>query len=127
MARCIDAEIAEKSLRQYAEQKHANGEIELANGILKAVCKLKTLPAADVKEVVRGKWIKFELEYDEEEKVEMLSCKLPDDEEEIIVTDGKNVWEDTFLRDVGECYLDSGYEFITGVTHWMPLPEPPKE
>lgn len=26
------------SLRAYAEQKHANGEVELANGILKAVC-----------------------------------------------------------------------------------------
>ncbi|WP_304508936.1 hypothetical protein [Anaerotignum sp.] len=47
--RYIDAEIAEKSLRQYADQKHANGEIELANGILKAVCKLKTLPAAELK------------------------------------------------------------------------------
>ncbi|WMI81922.1 hypothetical protein [Anaerotignum sp. MB30-C6] len=57
MARYIDADIAEKSLRQYAEQKHANGEIELANGILKAVCKLRTLPSADVKEVVRGGWI----------------------------------------------------------------------
>ncbi|WMI80922.1 hypothetical protein [Anaerotignum sp. MB30-C6] len=54
MSKYIDAEIAENSLRQYAEQKHANGEIELANGILKAVCKLRTLPSADVKEVVRG-------------------------------------------------------------------------
>ncbi len=88
-------------------------------------CPLWNALAADVKEVVREGWIKFELEYDEEEKVEMLSCKLPDDEEEIIVTDGKKVWEDTFLRDVDECYLDSGYEFITGVTHWMPKPLPP--
>lgn len=27
-----------KRLRDYAEQKHYNGEVELANGILKAVC-----------------------------------------------------------------------------------------
>lgn len=58
MAKYINIETAENSLRQYAEQKHANGEIELANGILKAVCKLKTLPSADVKEVVRGKWVR---------------------------------------------------------------------
>ncbi|WMI81824.1 hypothetical protein [Anaerotignum sp. MB30-C6] len=58
MNKYIDTDIAEKSLRKYAEQKHANGEIELANGILKAVCKLRTLPSADAKEVVRGKWEK---------------------------------------------------------------------
>ena len=56
MARYINIETAENSLRQYAEQKHANGEIELANGILKAVCKLRTLPTVDVKEVAREKW-----------------------------------------------------------------------
>lgn len=27
-----------KRLRDYAEQKHYNGEVELANGILKAIC-----------------------------------------------------------------------------------------
>ena len=45
-----------KKLREYAEQKHRNGEVELANGILKAVCFLKSesnIPAAyDVEKVV---------------------------------------------------------------------------
>ena len=65
MPKYINAENAENTLRQYAEQKHANGEIELANGILKAVCKLKTIPAADAKEVVRGKWVGQSSDYED--------------------------------------------------------------
>lgn len=34
---------------------------------------------------------------------------------------------DTCFHDYGEIYLDGGYEFFTEVTHWMPLPAPPKE
>lgn len=45
-----------KKLREYAEQKHRNGEVELANGILKAVCFIKNegnIPVAyDVGKVV---------------------------------------------------------------------------
>ena len=33
---------------------------------------------------------------------------------------------DEYYDDDG-CYLDSGYEIGTEVTHWMPLPEPPKD
>lgn len=43
-------------LRNYAEQKHCNGEVELANGILKAICfieKEENIPTAyDVEKVV---------------------------------------------------------------------------
>lgn len=71
-----------------------------------------------------NEWIVFSLEYDEDTKTHILSDALPEDEQEILVTDGKKVWLDTFLID-GECYLDSGVEIVLDATHWMPLPEPP--
>ena len=52
----ISRDFTVKALREYAEQKHAGGETELANGILKAVCflqKEENVPTAyDVEKVV---------------------------------------------------------------------------
>lgn len=49
-----------KRLRDYAEQKHYNGEVELANGILKAVCFIEheeNIPTAyNVDAVVDALW-----------------------------------------------------------------------
>lgn len=70
-------------------------------------------------------WIPFTLEYDEDEKMEILQGRLPDNEQDILVTNGKEVWQDTFLND-GECYLDSGNDLADVVIAWMPLPNPPK-
>ena len=79
-------------------------------------------------------WIPFEeKEADEDEKEAygceyMLCCKLPDEDEEILVTYvNGNVGEDIFLRDGYECYLDSGAEFITEAIAWMPKPQPYKK
>ncbi len=54
----LSLETIEKTLRQYADQKHSKGDISTANGILTTLCRLEQVkPTADVKEVVRGKWI----------------------------------------------------------------------
>jgi hypothetical protein len=78
-------------------------------------------------------WIPFEeKEADEDEREEygceyILCNKLPDEDEEILVTYfSGHVGEDTFLRDGYECYLDSGMEFITEAIAWMPKPKPYK-
>ena len=45
-----------KELRNYAEQKHYGGEVELANGILKAVCfieKEDNIPTISETEIIR--------------------------------------------------------------------------
>lgn len=75
-------------------------------------------------------WIPFEeKEADEDEKEVygcdyILNCKLPDEDEEILVTYfSGHVGEDIFLRDGYECYLDSGMEFITEAIAWMPKPK----
>lgn len=57
MARYIDAETALEDIRNLAEKHHMNGEYEFANGILKAITRIKSQPTADVKEVVHGEWI----------------------------------------------------------------------
>lgn len=55
----------------------------------------------------------------------IFDCPLPDDEEEILLSNGKHVWTDTFIAD-GECYLDGGDDIDEGMA-WMPFPEPYKE
>lgn len=56
----------------------------------------------------------------------MLDCKMPDDEQEILVTNGKSTWRDTSFIDCDGYYLDSNYDWID-ITAWRPLPEPYKE
>lgn len=81
-----------------------------------------------------GEWIPFEVtEADDEEReaygfTQILRGKLPEENEEILVTYSCGVvYKDIFLRDGYECYLESGAEFVTDAVAWMPLPEPYKE
>ena len=66
-------------------------------------------------------WIPFEMEDG------LLYCTIPDDGEDILITDGKVVWRDNWIEsDDGEYELDSGYELYKCLA-WMPLPKPYKE
>lgn len=56
----------------------------------------------------------------------MLDCKMPDDGQEILVTNGETTWQDTSFIDCDGYYLDSNYDWID-ITAWKPLPEPYKE
>ena len=50
---------------------------------------------------------------------------LPDYGGEVLVTDGMEVWIDTF--DINDhIYLSTTYGELTSVTAWMPLPKPYK-
>ena len=78
-----------------------------------------------------AEWIPFKKRpLTDEEKQEypdwtyIFDCPLPDDEEEILLSNGKYVWTDTFIND-GECYLDGGDDIDEGMA-WMPLPKPYK-
>lgn len=55
----------------------------------------------------------------------MLDCKMPDDGQEILITDGKTTWQDTSFIDCDGYYLDSNYDWID-ITAWQPLPDPYK-
>ena len=50
------------------------------------------------------KWIPFTIGEDG-----LLNCKLPEEDEEILVSGGGSVWEDTFMTD-GEDYWLAGVE-----------------
>ena len=65
-------------------------------------------------------WIPFQMEDG------FLYCKIPDDGEDILVTDGKVVWHDTWIECDEGYVLDSGYELYKCLA-WMPLPKPYKE
>lgn len=56
----------------------------------------------------------------------MLDCKMPDDEQEILVTNGKTTWQDMCCIDSDGYYLDNNYDWIE-ITAWRPIPEPYKE
>lgn len=66
------------------------------------------------------KWIPFT--FDEEG---VLNCELPDVDEEILVSDGDSVWQDTW------CEVDEGYELESGIEiedlAWRQLPKPYEE
>ena len=55
----------------------------------------------------------------------MFDCVLPDDGDEILVSNGRFVWMDTFCQDIDGCYLDGGDDIDEDMA-WMPLPTPYK-
>lgn len=88
---------------------------------------IESQPPADVPDTNVGEWVPFTGEYEKNEGRVVLTCPIPDNDEEIMVTDGKYVWEDTFMNDGQDCWLDSSNKFLVEeVTAWMPKPEPYK-
>jgi hypothetical protein len=55
----------------------------------------------------------------------MFDCVLPDDGDEILVSNGRFVWMDVFCNDIDGCYLDGGDDIDEDMA-WMPLPKPYK-
>ena len=53
----------------------------------------------------------------------MFDCVLPDEGDEILVSNRRFVWMDTFCSDIDGCYLDSNGNIDEDMA-WMPLPEP---
>lgn len=56
----------------------------------------------------------------------MFDCVLPDDGDEILVSNGRFVWMDVFCNDIDGCYLDGGDDIGEDMA-WMPLPKPYRE
>lgn len=134
MAEYIEREEAIKNIKEH--QCRNCSDIGLCGNcaVLTAIKLFENIPAVDVQPV---KWIPFSVrDLDEEEKAEhpewdwILDGKLPEDGQRILVNvkfkGHESVQMDEYYEDDG-CYLDSGYEIGTEVTHWMPLPKPPKD
>ena len=89
---------------------------------------IKALPSADAVQ----RWIPFTSRpMTEEEQKDypnctfIFDCVLPDDGDEILVSNRRFVWMDTFCNDIDGCYLDGGDDIDEDMA-WMPLPKPYK-
>lgn len=80
----------------------------------------------------KKKWIPFKLRScDEDEKKEygtdqIWDVPLPDNGEQILVSDGKGVWEDMFVNDADGCDLEMVGGNLKGLA-WMRMPDVWKE
>ena len=64
-------------------------------------------------------------EYTEHKRMYIVE-NLPEYNEDVLVTDGSDVWVDAFDEDADGVYLSGTGDEMTGVTAWMPLPTPYK-
>ena len=80
----------------------------------------------------KKKWIPFKLRAcDEDEKKEygtdqIWDVPLPDNGEQILVSDGEEVWEDMFVNDADGCNLEMVDGNLKGLA-WMRMPDVWKE
>ena len=118
-------EIDEDGDDVFTDMKSVNALLRHNKMVSKA---LKALPSA---EAVQG-WIPFTRRpMTEEEQKDypnctfIFDCVLPDDGDEILVSNGRFVWTDTFYNDIDGCYLDGGDDIDEDMA-WMPLPKPYK-
>lgn len=118
------------------EDRHAIPRMDLRKNGHQACCN-KLAEYEDLEETgMILKWIlvKWHVILDAEREEEgipddivyYLDCPMPEDGEEIIVTDGKRVWTDENSIDIVGHYLESGNDW-KDIKAWMPLPEPYKE
>lgn len=121
-----DIKVAINRLEMNNKSLKSMHEYDKADRVLIEKIMANELSIILLKKELNGGWIPLEIEYDEEYKMDRLQGELPDDEQEIFVSDGESSWYDTFMRDGTECYLDSGADLIALVKAWQPLPKPYK-
>ena len=116
--------------------EHIKNEVEFNDGSVETIDCISVLQEFVVNYVNStqahkvNEWILFKKREATKEEKEMyewdyvLDCEIPNDGQEILVSDGEVVWSDVFIN-FGDCYgLESNTE-LTGLA-WMPLPEPYK-
>lgn len=107
--RLIDAKEFEFAIREYAGKTHANGHVELANGILKVLQILDQAPTIDAE----PKW------FDIKKK------KPKDGQRCIFISKGnKNIEFTGIYKDDETPEIIRAFGIPIGIiTHWMPIPE----
>lgn len=102
----IDEKKLIKELRKYADELGTvRGEIELANGVLKAIPIVKNQPKV-------GEWIPC-------------SKRLPEPYEQVLVyTKGGHFCIATYFKEHKRWWFGSYWENLDFVIEWQPLPEP---
>lgn len=65
----------------------------------------------------------------EERRWRKCSEELPEDESDVLATDGEEIWlcHKTTMQDGLPWFQPNGQPHIEGITHWMPLPKAPED
>lgn len=69
-------------------------------------------------EVKANDWIPFTFDENGE-----LDCKIPEEDEEVLISDGEEVWLDVFRYDEEGYYFEWKGSLLDGVA-WQPKPKP---
>lgn len=117
--RLRDAAKMSEALAVLLPHSEGNATVKLYNEAADAIEEMskrvdESIPKDDaeiiIAEVAKPRWIP-------------VTERLPREMETVIVTDGKNVGYSFCVNDYGTLDFYSPWN----ITHWMPLPEPPKE
>lgn len=106
-----------KKLYEYADKKHSTGEVELANGILKAACFIKK--EDNIPTVAKDNWIPVTQEMPQQEETVQVTYLSSSEGKPMcnavayVGTDGKWHWDDV---------TDS--LVMVEITAWKPMGEP---
>lgn len=109
--RLTDYDKLQLKLRAYADKKAANGEIELANGILKAKCFIDQECEIINEKQINGGWIPVNKEMPNKDGFYIVSMST-----------GKKEVECVYFQKNINMFISNGQ-----VIAWQPLPEPYKE
>lgn len=122
------AEMINKGPKVYLSEDDKEQELKALNGAIKLLVMPFKIPYLVTNEV--NGWIPFKIRpVTEDEKYYhpdldgVFDCELPEDGQDILISNGETVWKDTFIHDGMECYLDGGEDIEEGMA-WMPLPQP---
>lgn len=122
--RLTDYDKLQLKLREYADRKASNGEIELANGILKAKYFIDQECTVIEEKQLNNGWIPVSERLPTIKECQENDCRF-------IVTDGNRRYQNWF--DYEDNYFDRcacnglGLKRDSYVIAWQPLPEPYKE
>ena len=90
------------------------------------IIKVKNEVGEDFKDTFINKCKSTDLEFIIPNAWISVKDRLPEDFQEVLASDGIDISASTFFRYEKDDYSFSLCQFYNEVTHWQPLPEPPK-
>ena len=115
MGRLIDAEVLEKYMCSICNEDYSDEPCEPTDCVFRNA--IKNAPTIEAALVVHGRWIP-------------VTERIPEKNVDVLVFNGHGFFVAQFFTwHIGSIGLDmwSMPQYCADPTHWMPLPEPPKE
>lgn len=123
----IPLEEYESMKKRIAQLEKDNAALEIANkNLAESVAKLNEMKSKEYELDMRERELK---ELKERHRWHKVSEEMLEDGAEVLASDGEEIWlchKDT-MCDGSTWFQPEGLPHIEGITHWMPLPEKPKD